>query len=72
MQKEYRTKDQLTATVLYATDHILIGTVWQGATCFFLYKKPSSCERTMAKFYQGDLIINAKVIFDAQKNIKSP
>jgi hypothetical protein len=68
---EYETKDQWTASVLYATGQEMAGKDWLGNVCYFHFKDKERCEAIVNDFYAGKIILDARVLINALKTVKN-
>ncbi|OGY45226.1 MAG: hypothetical protein A2731_01760 [Candidatus Buchananbacteria bacterium RIFCSPHIGHO2_01_FULL_39_8] len=69
--KLYRTKDQITAILLYASGQTLDSQEWEDGVCFFVFEDQEACERVMAEHYRGTLNLSSKAFIEAFQTIKS-
>lgn len=67
----YRTKDQLTAIVLYASGKKLDSYEWQNGVCSFIFEDSEACEKVMASHYQCALKLSSRGFTEAFSTIKS-
>jgi len=67
----YRTKCQFLASTLYALGLKLDSSEWSNGVCFFVFENQEKCEETVKKYYQGELRLDPRNLWDGFKTIKS-
>lgn len=67
----YKTKDQITAILLYASCQILDSNEWENGVCFFIFEDQEACEEVISKHYRGALNLSSKAFIEAFNTIKS-
>lgn len=68
----YKTKDLACSALLYASNQKLLRLERHGNSnqFYFVFSDKAQCEKLVTSYWQGDIVINAKVFSDAMRSMK--
>ena len=67
----FRSKDWEISSLLYATNRTLCESEWVNGVCYFVFDDRTSCEELISEFYKGEIVIDARDLFDGIRTIKN-
>jgi hypothetical protein len=70
MSNEYLTKNIGEAASLISKNIKLIRIDRQNDVCFFVFDQKQNCEKLSKEFFFGELLVNAREFFEAEKRLK--
>lgn len=70
MSSEYLTKNIGEAAGLISRNIKLIRIDRENEVCFFVFDEKSDCEKLSKDFFFGELLVNAREFFEAEKRLK--
>jgi len=70
MSNEYLTKNIGEAASLISKNIKLIRIDRQNDVCFFVFDQKQNCEKLFKEFFFGELLVNAREFFEAEKRLK--
>lgn len=67
----FTTRDFDKATLLMSVEQSFLGEEWKSSICYFSFSDEKKCEAILLQFDNGELSINPKKVFEAQRTLKS-
>lgn len=71
IEKFYKTKDYLLASVLDCLGVKLDKVQWEDNSLHFFFEDYYDCEQIIDNYYRGELKVNPKSLFDSSRNIRT-